>query len=242
MSSVKVGLLLSAAICNHITFTSPQPTPSSDELVKIREVSPIEQLFGRIVRSITATTKYIGWAGTLSESAVILASSYPSHPLSKRIFDTLVWGPLNATNQIRIAPVFLAGCGVLAFSAFVRLQCYRALGRHFTFELSLKRDHQLVTAGPYSIVRHPSYTAIMATVVGLTLCHASEGSWVRESGVLDTTGGKLAAYGWLVMAVYSTVSLVARTIQEDKLLKKQFGEQWTVWAKNVPYRLFPGIF
>jgi len=242
MSTLKVGLLLAGALCNHISFTPPQPPPSSQELLKDKEVSPIEQLFGRIVRAISAGTKYTGWAVAICESAVILANEHPSNPISQRIIDTLVWDTVRAASAIQIAPVFLAGCGIVALSAWVRVQCYNTLGRHFTFELSLKREHKLVTVGPYSVVRHPSYTALILSMIGVTLCHASEGSWLRESGVYDTTYGRLGSYVWLVMSVYASLSLVARTVQEDGLMKKQFGEQWSTWANRVPYRLIPGLF
>jgi len=242
MSTIKVGLLWTAALCNHISFTSPQPPPTSQELLKKQELSAIERAFGKVVILMTSTTKYLGWAGAICESAVILAHDYPEHPLSQYILNTFVWGPVHSASSIRIAPVFLAGCGIAALSAFVRVQCYRALGRFFTFELALKRDHQLVTIGPYSVVRHPSYTALLLSVAALTLCHSSEGSWVRESGVLGSPYGKVLAYGWLAMTSYSSFSIIGRTVQEDTMLKKQFGEQWSAWAAMVPYRLIPGIF
>lgn len=40
----------------------------------------------------------------------------------------------------------------------IRIACYRELGRLFTYELTIREKHRLVTSGPYSIVRHPSYS------------------------------------------------------------------------------------
>ena len=50
------------------------------------------------------------------------------------------------TLQSIIGMVFIISAGLL------RRQCYRTLGRYFTFMASIRKGHQLVTTGPYSIV------------------------------------------------------------------------------------------
>ena len=37
-------------------------------------------------------------------------------------------------------------------------------------------------------------------------------------------------------------AFVVRTKAEDHMLEEHFGEEWRVWAKNVPYRLIPCIY
>ena len=56
----------------------------------------------------------------------------------------------------------------------IRYKCYRTLGSMFTFEMSIRKDHILVTSGPYAIVRHPSYTGIILVAIAVSLVHGSK--------------------------------------------------------------------
>ena len=127
-------------------------------------------------------------------------------------------------------------------AGLLRLQCYRTLGRFFTFEVSLRKGHQLVTAGPYSIVRHPSYTAMLLMYIGMVLWFTSGGAWLRESGVLATFLGSSVAFGVMAIASGIAVSLCRRVPLEDELLKESFKQEWEHWAGRVPYALIPLVY
>ena len=43
------------------------------------------------------------------------------------------------------------------------------LGRFFTVDVTIEKDHELVERGPFRIVRHPSYTGVLLAFVGLAL-------------------------------------------------------------------------
>lgn len=173
--------------------------------------------------------------------AAILAYRIPDIPFSQRMLYALTWGTAPSALHIGISPAFIVGWAVVVAGGLIRLQCYRTLGRLFTYELTLRPEHQLVTQGPYSVVRHPSYTAGMSETVGIAICLASSGSWVVQSGVLTTIGGKTIAASWLGWSVYLLVSVSSRIPHEDRMLQKKFGRQWDGWAARVPYKLFPGI-
>jgi protein-S-isoprenylcysteine O-methyltransferase Ste14 len=49
----------------------------------------------------------------------------------------------------------------------------RAMGRQMTPAIQVQQGHQLLQAGPYRYIRHPVYTAIMASAVGQTLLYLS---------------------------------------------------------------------
>ncbi|KZV74690.1 hypothetical protein PENSPDRAFT_647703 [Peniophora sp. CONT] len=118
---------------------------------------------------------------------------------------------------------------------------YQAMGRHFTFQLSILKDHQLITDGPYAHVRHPGYTALILTFVGMSACQLSAGSWWIEARVFETVLGK--CIGLLgVCATVQLVMVVSRAPTEDRLLRENFGRQWEQWAVKVPYRCFPGFW
>lgn len=158
------------------------------------------------------------------------------------ISKALTWGPSQSVASIGITPLYTVGWMLAISGGLLRLLCYRTLGRFFTFVITLRPKHQLITQGPYSIVRHPAYTASTIASIGITLCQGSAGSWVRESGLMNTSWGKRAVYGWSVLTVYMIAMVWMRIPQEDRMLRREFGEQWDKWAANVPYRVFPGIY
>ncbi|KAG2123421.1 hypothetical protein DEU56DRAFT_745450, partial [Suillus clintonianus] len=55
----------------------------------------------------------------------------------------------------------------------------------FTFKLSVRTNHRLVTTGPYAIVRHPSYMRAHLQFMDLLFLHGSRTSFLRRSGVLN---------------------------------------------------------
>ena len=120
---------------------------------------------------------------------------------------------------------------------------FRHLGRFFRFEVSIQKDHELIVSGPYSVVRHPSYTSLILIFAGWYPWHLGKGSWIVESGLWSTMLGKL-----LVVIIFSLTNimtsfiLLSRMSKEDAALRNQFGKKWDDWAKRVPYSVFPGIY
>ncbi|WP_439657543.1 methyltransferase family protein [Lentzea sp. HUAS TT2] len=66
-----------------------------------------------------------------------------------------------------LSPLFLL-CGVA-----LRLTSIHALGRFYSHRVRLVDDHQIVTTGPYRLVRHPSYTGMLLANAGLVLYFAN---------------------------------------------------------------------
>jgi protein-S-isoprenylcysteine O-methyltransferase Ste14 len=148
---------------------------------------------------------------------------------------------------------------VLALSggAF-RLWAFQTLGRHFTFELALLKNHELITKGPYAIVRHPSYTGLLALMWGTTVVIGSRGTWTREvvfADLIDAALGR-GAGAWSTWSTWlrifagasiagqllTAAGMMARTKTEDRMLKREFGKRWDEWAKRTPWKLLPGLY
>jgi protein-S-isoprenylcysteine O-methyltransferase Ste14 len=92
------------------------------------------------------------------------------------------------------------------------------LGRWFSASFAIKPQHELVTRGPYAIVRHPIYTGML--VMGLGIATAFD-SWLSVGFVL-------------LFAVPFTL----HTAIEEQMLASHFGEAWRDYASRVP-RLVP---
>ena len=59
-------------------------------------------------------------------------------------------------------PIWLRWLGAIGAASSIPLVAWthRALGRQYSAELAIQRDHVLVTTGPYARTRHPMYTAL----------------------------------------------------------------------------------
>jgi protein-S-isoprenylcysteine O-methyltransferase Ste14 len=68
------------------------------------------------------------------------------------------------------API-LAPIGLTIQAAFLLLGVWarRHLGRHWSGEVTVKVDHQLVRSGPYRFIRHPIYTAMIGMYTGTAI-------------------------------------------------------------------------
>jgi protein-S-isoprenylcysteine O-methyltransferase Ste14 len=88
------------------------------------------------------------------------------------------------------------------------------LGRQFRITAGLYHDHKLVTSGPYSIVRHPIYTSLLAMLI--------------------FTESILTPLRWAaVPLVIYIVGTEIRVHTEDKLLASRFGEAFQQYRKSV---------
>jgi protein-S-isoprenylcysteine O-methyltransferase Ste14 len=96
-----------------------------------------------------------------------------------------------------------------------------ALGRQYSAEVTLQKDHQLITTGPYRLIRHPRYLGILFIALGLTLVFHS---WI---GLLFT----FVAKGLILFRIHD----------EEKLLQEHFGKQWEDYCRKS-WRLVPYLY
>ena len=87
--------------------------------------------------------------------------------------------------------------------------------------VKVEKGHEVVTTGPYSVVRHPMYAAMIIQ--------------------LTCTPLALGSYYALIPAVLIDILIVIRTILEDKTLQKEL-EGYAEYTKKTPYRLLPGVW
>lgn len=105
--------------------------------------------------------------------------------------------------------VFMLLAGLLSWTAV------RALGRHWRIDAGLSADHELVTSGPYGVVRHPIYTSMLCVLLG--------------TGFMITPPPLLA----LSVLVFMTGTEIRVRI-EEKLLVSRFGDRFRDYQRSVP--------
>ena len=149
---------------------------------------------------------------------------------------------LGPSEASKLTVPFVLGASLVTAGGFIRFQSFRTLGPYFTFAQCIRKEHRLVTHGPYAVVRHPGYTGLIMCILGWWIVHGSPGSWLRESGILGITWIKVGLVGWCFLTGASIVTVVRRSTEEDWFLSERFGKEWESWARRVEYKLVPFIY
>ena len=95
------------------------------------------------------------------------------------------------------------------------------IGRNWSAAVVVRRDHELIMRGPYAILRHPIYTAVLLMFIGTVLA-------------VDTIE---AFVGFLLIAA----SLWIKMGQEERLMMRQFPDDYPAYRQRVK-RLIPFIW
>jgi methyltransferase len=95
-----------------------------------------------------------------------------------------------------------AGLVVFGFAKALKMWAISTLGVRWTFRVLVLPDRPLVTRGPYALLRHPNYVAVLGEIVGVALV-----VWAPVTGLLS-----LAGFGAL---------LYRRIAVEDRALGRQ---------------------
>jgi protein-S-isoprenylcysteine O-methyltransferase Ste14 len=130
------------------------------------------------------------------------------------IFVYLIYPPAISWAILPL-PAWLRWLGVAGgiTSALLLAWMFRSLGMNITDSVSTRRNHNLVTEGPYRWVRHPLYT-----FGGLL--------FLSISMIMST---------WLVplLGIPTYVLLINRTSIEEKQLQDRFGEEYLEYSQRT---------
>ena len=132
----------------------------------------------------------------------------------------LVW--TSATIPSLRPQVTLVGIGVIILGALLRWWSIFALGRYFTFEVAVRSTQSVVQSGPYRVVRHPSYTAILIMLLGVGIVLLNWASIV-------------------VLLVTGLIGLGYRVRVEERALVDALGQPYVDYMRHTK-RFIPFIF
>ncbi|KAF9022890.1 hypothetical protein BDZ89DRAFT_187014 [Hymenopellis radicata] len=194
MSLIKIPFLLALTTCVHLAINPPNRATKTEHYTPKNVSWRTAEFALGIVFSmfpVINTPQVIYWLVTICECATILASRSPRSLLATTSSPTSPSPPpaLTLSSPSRSPPHVLPLLQHRHLRLRLRLLCYREMGKMFTFELAQRQDHKLITTGPYSIVRHPSYTGSVLAFAGSAVCLLGRNSWMWESGALGTAGG-----------------------------------------------------
>lgn len=119
-------------------------------------------------------------------------------------------------------PMHYAGAALIAVGLVVRWTAIRTLGRFFTVKVTLREGHRVIKDGLYRHIRHPSYTGVLLSIVGLAISFAS---WAT-----------------LVVIVVPVFSAIAYRIHvEEAALVAGLGDEYREYQRTTA-RLVPGVY
>jgi len=116
----------------------------------------------------------------------------------------------------------VAGVVLFALGLIFRWWAIVTLGRFFTVDVTIEKDHELVERGPFRWVRHPSYTGVLLAFLGFALT-------LRNWGAI------------LVVLVPIFIAFVRRMNVEESALTEALGEKYVAYTRTTK-RLVPGVY
>jgi protein-S-isoprenylcysteine O-methyltransferase Ste14 len=120
------------------------------------------------------------------------------------------------------AGVFVLGAAIGWLGLLLRWWSFATLGKFFTTVVKTSADQEVVGRGPYRVLRHPSYTGLLAAFVG---CGLMLGNWVGT------------AASFLVILT----GLIYRLLREEQAMIDTLGDEYLDFAKDRA-RLVPFVW
>jgi len=114
---------------------------------------------------------------------------------------------------------FWLGAAILVGGLLFAIWAREHLGRNWSRSVTIKEGHELITTGPYRVVRHPIYTGILAGFLGTAIAISEVRGFI--------------AFALVFFALWLKLS------REEQWMRSQFGEAYAAYAQKtaalVPY-------
>ena len=114
----------------------------------------------------------------------------------------------------------IIGSIITVFGLCITIWARATLGSNWSGAVTFKKNHELITRGPYKFVRHPIYTGLMTMLIGTFIVYGF-------------------AYVLLAIIIFF-LGLIGKLMQEEKLMIKHFGKKYIDY-KNKTKALIPFI-
>jgi len=156
----------------------------------------------------------------------------PAASRALRVFFFLIAVALLSTTRIPLPWLYLQlwpaglwpfwlGTAVTILGLVFAVWAREHLGRNWSRSVTIKQGHELITTGPYAVVRHPIYTGILAGFLGMAIA--------------------LSQVRGFVAFVLIFLVLWIKLRMEEQWMRSQFGETYATYAHQtaalVPYLL-----
>ena len=125
--------------------------------------------------------------------------------------------PISFNNNLNLIGLIIITIGII-----IRVISIKQLGRFFTVNVTIRKDHQLIQNGFYKYIRHPSYTGSLLSFLGFGF---SLNNWLSL----------------ILVFMPILLSFIHRMNIEEKVLTEQFGKEYSDYIKRTK-RLIPFLY
>ncbi|MER8405465.1 MULTISPECIES: protein-S-isoprenylcysteine O-methyltransferase [unclassified Mesorhizobium] len=122
------------------------------------------------------------------------------------------------------ASAWAVALGTIIFCSalWVFRRSHKELGRNWSITLEIRERHELVSAGPYALVRHPMYTSFLLMGLGQVFLLPN---WI--AGISGLIG--------------FAVLFLLRVDEEERMMLENFGPQYRAYMEKTK-RIFPYLY
>jgi protein-S-isoprenylcysteine O-methyltransferase Ste14 len=113
------------------------------------------------------------------------------------------------------------GLVLILFGYFMMSWAVFVLGKQFSVNVTIQKDHELILKPPYNLVRHPRYLGIIVFLTGISFVYNSLMS--------------------IVLVLLTVMVLIWRITDEEKIMEDEFQDKWRNYVKHTK-RLLPYIY
>lgn len=147
---------------------------------------------------------------------LLLFACLPVAALSGIFLSTRLFTKITLPPYVEIAASII-GISFLIFGIFFAIWARIILGRFWSGSVTFTENQPIILNGPYSIVRHPIYTGVIALLWG---------SFLLEGYIFV-----------LLTSITGTTALLLKAKLEETFLTKHKGEEYIAYKKTVPMLL-----
>jgi len=159
------------------------------------------------------------------ESKRVRRQTVLAYALSWILFAVLFFLPFADRRAIGTPGIGLgarwAGVALCALGYTLIFWSGLSLGRLYSAEVTIQKDHRLITSGLYCYIRHPRYLGALCVAFGLSLTFRS---WIG-----------------LLLSVLLPGLLLERIRDEEALMHQEFGREWEDYCGRS-WRLIPWLY
>jgi protein-S-isoprenylcysteine O-methyltransferase Ste14 len=125
-------------------------------------------------------------------------------------------------GQLESSGIGWLGLLIMVLGLGLRFWSMRVLGKYYTRTLRVAEKQDIVTLGPYRIIRHPGYLGTICVWIGFAL---AVGNWIAT----------------IILAILLIGVYGYRIRSEEVMLIDRFGNEYQVYRKRT-WRLVPYIY
>ncbi len=169
------------------------------------------------------------WSASSRNSAPTKSSesrgSTAFHQIVINVAYLLLFWPAPGLKGWFLPPGFphLVAIGTMIEAAFILLAIWarRHLGRNWSAAVRIGEGHELVRTGPYRLLRHPIYTAVLGMCVGTAIASSQ--------------------YHALLAVAMVLVAYIRKSRLEEQILRKTFGAEYDAYRRHT-WALVPLVY